>query len=237
MTRGAAGGRALPLLLVAVPREAHRLFLADLEDPRFTYHLVSTGREALRDLYRYQPDLLLLSLRLRDPGGWEVLRRVREMTEELHIVALDRRYRESAALRALHEGADDYLHLGVPHALCRALVGARLRRARPPAPASQLLDDGRLSLDIATREAAVDTAYLPLTPLEFEVLYALARNPGQVLSPDQLIQRAWRDPAAASPANVRYVVLRLRRRFEEATGAPAPIETVRGVGYRYRPPT
>ncbi|WP_338696456.1 response regulator transcription factor [Streptomyces sp. Q6] len=236
MTRGRSGERALPMLLVAVTPSQQRLVIDHLRDARFTYHLVDTGREALQDLYRYRPDMLLLGARLREPDVWEVLRHVRNMTDDLHVMLLDHRYRESVALRALDEGADDYLWNDLPVSYIRAVGIARLRRARPADPDAQLIEDGCLSLDIVTHEASVAGVFLPLTPLEFDVLRILARNPGQVLSPLQLLERAWKNPAEGDPAKVRYVVLRLRRVFQEATGRPAPIETVRGVGYRYRIP-
>ncbi|MEV5610297.1 response regulator transcription factor [Streptomyces sp. NPDC052225] len=236
MTYRGPGERALPMLLVAMPAVSQQWALDELRDPRFTYHLASTGREALRDLYRYRPDLLVLGMYLRDPGPWDVLRRVREMTEDLRVMVIDRDYREAVAVRALASGADDYLWATMSRPFGKAQVLARLRRARPVAPAAQLIEDGRLSLDVVTHEASVAGTFLPLTPLEFDVLEILARNPGQVLTPVQLLDRVWKNPAEGSPAKVRYVVLRLRRAFEKATGSPAPIETVRGVGYRYRPP-
>ncbi|WP_372345840.1 winged-helix domain-containing protein [Streptomyces sp. KL116D] len=236
MTHGTPGKRALPLLLVAAPPDAPLDVVHEVLDEQFTYHLVHTGRDALRDLYKYRPDLLLLSLRLRDPGPWEVLQQVRTMDEDLRIMALDRTYRERVALRALRAGADDLLSLDVPLPLIKELIQARLRRARPAAPTSQLLNDGCLSLDVATREASLDGTFVPLTPLEFDLLFALAYNAGQVLSPQQLIDRAWRTRPDGDPSKVKYAVLRLRRSIERATGHPAPVETVRGVGYRYLPP-
>ncbi|MFI6872796.1 response regulator transcription factor [Streptomyces sp. NPDC050400] len=236
MTHGTPGRRALPLLLVATPPDAPPAVVQELQDEHFTYHLVHTGREALRDLYKYQPDLLLLSLRVHDPGPWEVLQQIRAMTEDLRIMALDRTYRERVALRALRAGADDVLSLDMPRPLAKALILARLRRARPAEQTYQLLNDGCLSLDVATREASLDGTFVPLTPLEFDLLFALAYNAGQVLSPQQLIDRAWRTRPDGDPAKVKYAVLRLRRSIERATGRTAPVETVRGVGYRYLPP-
>ncbi|MFE1953168.1 MULTISPECIES: winged helix-turn-helix transcriptional regulator [Streptomyces] len=231
-----ATGRALPLLLVATPADAPPHVLTTLRDPRFTYRMVHTGQDALRDLYRYRPDLLLLSLRLRDPGPWDVLQRVREMTEDLRVMALDRTYRERTALRALEAGADDLLWLDVPLPFAKALILARLRRAMPADPAAQLLDDGVLRLDLLTREASLSGTFVPLTALEFDLLFALAFNAGQVLTPEQLLARAWRSRPGGDPTKVKHAVLRLRRSITHATGQDAPVETVRGVGYRYVPP-
>ncbi|MFI6942698.1 response regulator transcription factor [Streptomyces sp. NPDC050418] len=235
---GAPSRRALPLLLVAVPPDTGEHIYALTDDPRVSHHYVHTGRHALRELHRLRPDLLLLSTRLRDPGPWDTLERVRQLTDELRVIALDRTYREKVALRALEAGADDYMWPGLSDAFTRALVLARLRRAFPVTPPPGLLVDPYLTLDVAHHEATAAGLHLPLTPLEFNVLLALVRNPRQVLTPEQLMGLAWKNLAEDDdPAKVRYVVRRLRRRFEETTGGPAPIETVRGVGYRYRPPS
>ncbi|MYT74728.1 MULTISPECIES: response regulator transcription factor [unclassified Streptomyces] len=226
-------GRALPLLLVASPGDAPLEWLAELEDPRFSYRLETCGREVVRDVYRYRPDLLVLGLRLRAPDSFEVLRRVRELSEELRIVAVDRAFRRAEALRALEGGADDVLWYGMPDGLAKAVILARLRRATPVTPPAQLIEDGWLRLDLAAREATVRGRFVPLTSLEFDVLHVLARNAGQVLSPEQLLRHAWRSRPDGDPSRVKYAVLRLRRAVTRATGAEAPVETVRGVGYRY----
>ncbi|MFF3491741.1 winged-helix domain-containing protein [Streptomyces sp. NPDC002795] len=226
-------GRALPLLLVAVAPEAPLEWLAELDDPRFSYRLAHSGQEALRDLYRYQPDLLVLGLHVRDPGPWEVLQRVRDMTAELRVMVAARHFNGPDALRALDAGADDVVWPEMPEGLPKALLLARLRRATPVSPPDQLLEVGRLRLDLASREVGMGGQYVPLTPLEFDLLHFLARNAGQVLSPEQLLHHAWRSRPGGDAHKVKYAVLRLRRGIERATGEKAPIETVRGVGYRY----
>ncbi|WP_353946198.1 response regulator transcription factor [Streptomyces sp. HUAS MG91] len=155
------------------------------------------------------------------------------MSEELRIVAVDRTFRRAEALRALAGGADDLLWWGMPDGLAKALILARLRRATSVTLPAQLIEDGWLRLDLATREVTVRGVFMPLTSLEFDLLHVLARNPGQVLSPEQLLRHAWRSRPDGDPSRVKYAVLRLRRGITRATGAKAPIETVRGVGYRY----
>ncbi|MFD7298859.1 response regulator transcription factor [Streptomyces sp. NPDC059897] len=233
---GGTRGRALPLLLVAAAPDAPLDWLDELEDPRFSYHLAHSGHDTLRDLYRYRPDLLVLGLHVQDPGPWEVLRRVRDMSEDLRVMVAARRFNEADALRALDSGADDVLWRDMPEGLAKALIMARLRRATPVSPPDQLLEDGCLRIDLATREVTMGCQYVPLTPLEFDLLHFLARNAGQVLSPEQLLHHAWRGRPEGDAGKVKHAVLRLRRSIERATGAKAPIETVRGVGYRYVPP-
>ena len=111
-----------------------------------------------------------------------------------------------------------------PPAAGRAAAGRGLRR-RPPA--------GRLT----AHEVSVDGAPVELTPTEFRLLAALVRHPGQVLTPDQLLELAWSDPFGVGPDRVKYSVMRLRRKLGQGAGEPgSPIEAVRGFGYKYVPP-
>ena len=83
----------------------------------------------------------------------------------------------------------------------------------------------------------MDGAPVELTPTEFRLLAALIRHPGQILTPDQLLELAWNDPFGVGPERVKYSVMRLRRKLGQGPGEPgASIEAVRGFGYRYVPP-
>ena len=107
----------------------------------------------------------------------------------------------------------------------------------PQQPPAEVYDDGRLLVKLAAREVSVGGAPVPLTPTEFRLLAALIRNPGQTLSPEQLLRLAWNDPLGVGPDRVKFGVMRLRRKLGQGAGEPgAAIEAVRGFGYRYVPP-
>ncbi|MFE6662715.1 response regulator transcription factor [Streptomyces sp. NPDC057697] len=224
-----------PLLLIAAPDGLHPALARLAAGPQYRTVVVHSGEKVLRALYEYRPDGLVLSLRLPGLDPWEVLSRVRDMSD-LPIAVVDLTYRVADAARALEAGADDYLTAELPDRLHLPLLRARLRRAAgtPPGPAP-LVEDGLLTLDLGTHEAVLAGHPLDLTPIEFDLLLAFARHPGQVLSADRLLRTVWDVPAGSDASRVKYAVLRLRRKIARATGAPAPIETVRGVGYRYPP--
>ncbi|MFD7621694.1 response regulator transcription factor [Streptomyces sp. NPDC059802] len=223
--------RPRPLILIAAPDGLHPAFARLTADPRYETLVVRTGESALRALYEYRPDGLILSLRLPGLDPWEVLSRVRDMSD-LPIAVVDRTYRVADAARALEAGADDYL---TPELSSRLYVPLLRRAADAPPGAESVIEDGLLTLDPGTHEAVLSGHRLDLTPIEFALLVALARHPGQVLSADRLLRMVWDVPVGSDASRVKYTVLRLRRKIAGTTGAPAPIETVRGVGYRYPP--
>jgi DNA-binding response OmpR family regulator len=98
-------------------------------------------------------------------------------------------------------------------------------------------DDGLMRLDPTARTALVDGIDVRLSPTEFRLLAVLARNSGQVLTRTQLLDRVWGDPTGIGPERVKFAVLRLRRRLGWADPVSSPIQSVRGIGYRYRPGT
>ncbi|MBC9716324.1 response regulator transcription factor [Streptomyces sp. TRM66268-LWL] len=229
-----AGPPRPPLVLIAVPEETR-----EAVGRLFTGHSIDTlsvadGRSALRALYRYRPDALVLSLRLPGLSPWRVLDRVRDMSD-LPVLAVSVTYDADDAVRALQAGADDYLTPCLPEQVLIPLVQARLRRGRyTPAPA-ELIEDGWLTVDLAAREAVADGHFLGLSALEFDLLKAFAQNPGQALTREVLLDLVWQQPEADTD-RVKYAVHRLRVKIARATGQPPPIHAVRSVGYRYKTP-
>lgn len=197
------------------------------------------ARSGLRSLYSEQPDLVVLDIGLPDMDGWEVLARIREL-DDVPVLILTARGLEMEKVRGLRAGADDYMTKPFGNQELLARVEALLRRSRrggAPAGPEQVFDDGWLRLDHESRTAAVAGTPLELTPTEFRLIATLARRPGIVYSPDQLVEAAWGDNSGAGGDRVKYAVLRLRRKI--AAAAPTgrdPIETLRGFGYRYRRP-
>lgn len=191
------------------------------------------GREGLRLLYSERPDLLILDVDMPELDGWQTLERVRELGS-MPVLMLTAKDTELEKVRALRGGADDYLTKPFGHQELGARVEALLRRAACGDNGLELdvYDDGRIALDHQQRVVAVEGDEVQLTPLEFRLLSAFVTHPKQVLSHDQLIEAAWRDPLVR-PDQVKLYVGRLRRKL----GAPDAVQTVRGFGYRYLPPS
>ena len=117
-----------------------------------------------------------------------------------------------------------------------ARVEANLRRRRSDTDAEATYSDGYVTVDFAQRAVKVGESALALTPLEFRMLAAFVRNANQVLSHEQLLVLAWGDARNVERDQVKLYVGYLRRKLGAPAGEESPIETVRGFGYRYRPP-
>jgi DNA-binding response OmpR family regulator len=188
------------------------------------------GREGLRAFHHARPDLVILDIGLPTLDGWAVLERIRDMSDA-PILILTAHGQESEKVRGLQGGADDYLTKPFGNAELAARTETLLRRPRAGGP-EEVYDDGSVRVNFASHEVTVEGAAVALTPIEFRLLAALVRHPGQTLSPDRLLELAWNDPFGVGPDRVKYGVMRLRRKLSGA--ADSRIEAVRGFGYRYR---
>jgi DNA-binding response OmpR family regulator len=194
---------------------------------------VRDGREGLRAVHDIRPDLLLLDIGLPGLDGWQVLERVRDISD-VPILMLTAHGQESDKVRGLRGGADDYLTKPFTNSELIARIEALLRRAGPANWTGEVYDDGTLRLDPARRSVHVGGAEAHLTPTEFRLLNVLVRHQGALLSPTQLLTHAWDDPTGIAVERVKFAVLRLRRKLGWSDPETSPIESVRGFGYRYR---
>ena len=192
-----------------------------------------SGTDGLRVLYRTTPDLVILDVTMPELSGWTTLERMRDITD-VPILMLTGRGAELEKARGKRMGADDYLTKPVEQPELLACIDTLLRRPGVNRYEPQRYGDGFVEIDFAAAEARVAGRPLSLTPLEFRLLVALVRHPGQVLSTDQLLDLAW-DDASFPRHRVKLSVGYLRVKFQ-ALGVEPPIEIVRGSGYRYVPP-
>jgi DNA-binding response OmpR family regulator len=193
------------------------------------------GRAALRSFHAQPPDLVLLDVSM--PGGLDgcqTLERIRDLSD-VPVLMLTARSGELEKVRGLKGGADDYITKPFGRQELLARVEAHLRRGRTRSRPRATYADGLLEIDFAQRSVTVGDREVALTPLEFKLLAAFVENPNQVLAHDQLLQLAWGDTRSVSRDQVKLYVGYLRRKLAEAVPDAAPIETVRGFGYRYRP--
>jgi DNA-binding response OmpR family regulator len=194
----------------------------------------ASGIEGLKALYRARPDLVILDDEMPDLDGWQMVERIRQLTD-VPLLMLGVADVEREKVRALRAGADDYVikPFGREELLARSEALLRRRRANDDAP--RRYADGLVQVDFAAAEARVRDRPLHLSPLEFRLLTAFVRNAGHVLSQDDLLDMAWGDRTLARD-RVKIYVGYLRSKLRAAGGSDAAIETVRGFGYRYRPP-
>jgi DNA-binding response OmpR family regulator len=192
------------------------------------------GRDGLRELYAGSPDLVILDVAMPGLDGWATLERIREVSD-VPVLMLTARDAEVERVRGLKGGADDYVVKPFGRQELVARVDVLLRRPRRGAP-HETYADARLSVSFAQRAVRYDEREVALTRLEYMLLSAFVRHPNQVLSHDQLRELVWGDTLATSRDEVKLYVGYLRRKLDPDAPGSTPIETVRGFGYRYRPP-
>jgi DNA-binding response OmpR family regulator len=203
-------------------REGHRVVTAD------------DGDTARGMIEREAPNLVLLDIML--PGATDGLALCRwiRSTSELPVILLTARVEEADRIVGLELGADDYVTKPFSPRELATRVKTVLRRAQPSAPPREQLSVGGLEVDAAKREAHRDGEILNLTAREFDLLWFLASNPNRVFSRDQLMSRVWGYAAALDTGTVTVHVRRLREKLEDDASRPRLLETVWGVGYRFR---
>jgi DNA-binding response OmpR family regulator len=200
----------------------------------YTVVIAESGREGLRHFHQTRPGLVILDVGLPDLGGWDVLERIRDMSD-VPVLVLTARASDRDKVRGLHGGADDYLTKPFSREELLARLVAIRRRRTPAVETSNVFADEHVRIDFAQRTVSVDDKPVQLTPTEFRLLSALVRHSGQVLSQDELVELAWDDSGELGPDRVKYAVLRLRRKLDWDKPDGSPLETVRGFGYRYQP--
>lgn len=192
------------------------------------------GASGLRLLWSERPQLLVLDITMEGMTGWDVLERVRELSD-LPVMMLSGRADELEKVRALRGGADDYVTKPFARQELLARIDALLRRRGEPSFSTAQYDDGLLHVDYARHRATVGDQPVDLTALEFRLLTSFVQHADEVLSAGQLLDLAWGGAERAAPAQVKLTVSRLRAKLAEAGAPPELIETRRGAGYHYRP--
>ena len=208
-----------------------------LERAGFEVERAMDGLEALRLAELHRPDLVVLDLMLPGLDGFEVLRRLRERPgKPVAVIMLTARGEESDRLVGLRHGADDYVVKPFSPAELVARVEAVLRRVSPPPEEDETppIERGPLRIEPAGRRAFLDGAELDLTMREFDLLAYLAARPGRVFSRDQLMEAVWDTPFFTDTSTVTVHIRRLRGKLGDDPAEPRFIETVWGVGYRFR---
>lgn len=223
----------MPSMILVVeddPRIAE-LISKNLEAAGYACRVIADGTRALEEFASVKPALVVLDLGLPGVDGLEITRRIRA-TSDVPILMATARSAEGDKLLGLEIGADDYVTKPFSTAELVARVRALLRRSTGGLR-ERVVDAGDIHIDPARRLVERDGAALPLTTLEFDLLYYLASRPGRVFSREALLEHVWGSERIVDDRSIDSLVSRIRRKVEPDPARPRYIETVWGAGYRF----
>ncbi|KLU60470.1 transcriptional regulatory protein WalR [Peptococcaceae bacterium CEB3] len=228
---------SLPTILVVDDEKPiQELLRFNLEKEGYKVRLAADGAEALDWVEKELPDLMILDLMLPGMTGLEVCRRLRMMPKyrELPIIMLTAKGEEIDKVLGLELGADDYMTKPFSPRELVARIKARLRRVTVTPDDSVEIKRGDLRMDLGRFQVFVQGQETELTPKEFELLRVLVLNPGRVYSRDELLEQIWGYDYAGDTRTVDVHIRHLRQKIEQDPSNPSRIETLRGVGYRFK---
>ena len=230
--------RSPRILLVDDERAIQTLLSYPLQKDGYDVVCASDGREALARFDDGHYDLVVLDVMMPRLDGLEVCRRLRAKST-VPIIMLTARVEEVDKVVGLELGADDYITKPFSMREFRSRVKAALRRSNwgkhtSEAAVDEQLEVGELRIDFAKRTVRVRGDDVQATYVEFEILRALACNPGRVFTREMLLTRIWGDSAFRDPRTIDVHIRHLREKIEQEAKDPEYLFTVRGVGYRFR---
>ncbi len=191
------------------------------------------GEEGLVAFQRQDPALIILDLMLPEKGGLEVAKEIRQESE-VPIIMLTAKTEEADRVTGLEIGADDYVTKPFSLRELAARIKAVLRRSKGDLGRQDLIHRGKLTIDTESHQVKFDGKELDLTPTEFDLLAALARKPGRAFTRKNLLEEIGHFPGEGVKRKIDTHVKNLRKKLSESSDRPRFIETVHGVGYRFR---
>ena len=191
------------------------------------------GEAGLDAFFEHAPDVVVLDVAMPAKNGFEVLTEIRRVSDT-PVIMLTARGEEQDQVRGLMLGADDYVVKPFSQLALAARIQAVLRRAELMPPVGALPDfrAGELAINFDAQRVTVGDEPVKLTPIEYKLVYHLARNAGRVLPHQTLLDRAWGEESGATTDHLKVFISRLRTKLERP-GGPRYIETERGLGYRF----
>ena len=224
------------ILVIEDDPDISRLLEINLADIAFEVDIACTGLDGLARARRQDYCMIVLDLMLPELDGLEICRQLRSQANSTPILILTARSSELDRVLGLKLGADDYLTKPFSVKELQARIRAILRRIEPRQAAAEdeRIQSQSLVIDIASRSVTVDAAEVELTAREFDLLLHFARHPGRVYSRQQLLDLVWGYSHTGYEHTVNSHINRLRKKIEPQPEQPQFIETVWGVGYRFR---
>jgi phosphate regulon transcriptional regulator PhoB len=223
------------ILVVDDEPDAIELIKFNLKSAGYDVATAADGDEALKKARALLPDLIVLDVMLPEVDGLEVCKILRRdaRVSAIPIIMLTAKAAEIDRVLGLELGADDYVTKPFSPRELIARVKALLRRAEPPTDSPRTIEIGKLSIDPASYRVSHAGKAVPLSTLEFRLLYYLASRPNRVFTRDQLLDAVWGTDRFVTPRSVDVYVRRLREKIEPDPENPMHLKTVRGAGYLF----
>ncbi len=221
------------ILVVDDERQITRMLRASLQSSGYAVSVANNGLEGFTLFESERPDLIITDLAMPEMNGLDLTEAVRRVAQT-PIIVLSVREGEAMKVRALDEGADDYLTkpFSMPELLAR--VRAQLRRLPAGEPPQEPLAVGDFAVDPAAHSVLLRGEPLHLTPKEFDLLTILLRNPDRVMPHKTLLRAVWGPAGEDQPEYLRVLVGQLRKKLDRGEG-PRYIQSEPWIGYRLRP--
>jgi phosphate regulon transcriptional regulator PhoB len=221
------------ILVVDDEKDIIELIRYNLEKEGLKVITATSGEEAIRRSLNENPQLIVLDLMLPGIDGLEVCRILKRETKtsSIPIVMLTVKSDETDIVVGLELGADDYITKPFSPRILAARVKAILRRKEPKEEKAEIIKIGALTINLVKYQVSLKNKPLFLTSTEFKILAFLARNRGRVFTRDQLLDKAWKEESFVVDRTVDVHIRRLRQKLGPASYL---IETVRGVGYKFK---
>jgi phosphate regulon transcriptional regulator PhoB len=221
------------ILVVDDERDIIELVSYNLEKEGFKVISAMDGEKALELVSSKEPEIIILDLMLPGIDGLDMCRELKrnDKTSSIPIIMLTAKGEESDIVIGLELGADDYITKPFSPRILVARVKAVLRRIETKEEEEKLIKIEQLSIDLVRHQVTYRGKTLALTSTEFNLLILLAKNRGKVFTRDQILDKAWKDGSFVVDRTVDVHIRRLRQKLGQASQF---IETVRGVGYRFK---
>jgi two-component system KDP operon response regulator KdpE len=225
----------LTALVIEDEAQMRRFLRASLPPHGYVLVEAPTGREGIANAGASNPDIILLDLGLPDMDGIDVTKQLREFTRT-PIIVLSAREQDQHKVAVLDAGADDYLTkpFSVSELLARIRVARRHSENRNGDDGSSVFSVGTLRLDLGKRQVFVNEREVHLTPIEYKLLSALARNAGRVVTHQQLLREVWGTRYGTQTQYLHVYMGQLRSKLEAEPTRPRLLITEPGVGYRLK---
>lgn len=228
----------MKILLVDDEISIERLVSSMLLDAGYEFAYADNGFDALAIAEREKPDLIIMDVMMPKMDGFAACRELRARGITAPIIFLSAKGDIVDKGIGFQAGGDDYMVKPFDPRELLMHIEAHLRRANmgvATASKDEVLDIGRFTLDVAQFRVTKGDERLSLTPKEFKIFFALASNPGIVLSKEQLVEAAWGKEFVGETSSITVFIKKLREKVEDDPSDPRIIQTVWGIGYRLEP--